>query len=111
MKQALKSCGLECLVQDHRIIPRVVGGATWNEVGELIVFDHVEFSKRNAVHFQKARDFVDACLDGVVGGRLSETANRLLGRLVGEHSLGIVLHAFDFVGTHNGTYWFSKLQG
>ena len=86
-------------------------GAAGDEVGELVLANQVASAQLDAVHLEKARHFVDAGFQGVVGGRLAKATHRLLGRLVGHHRHGVVLDALNAVRPHDGADGLAQLQG
>ena len=84
--------------------------ARGDEVREFIRGDEIEFSKGDSGHAQVPGHQINAGLQGVIGRCLSKAAHRFLRGLVGEHGRGVVLHAFDAVGAHNGAHGFAQLQ-
>ena len=84
--------------------------ATGNQVRKLVFANQIDTSQSDAVHVQEARNFVNACFNGVIGGRLTKTSHGFLGCFVRHHRHGIVFHTLYTVGPHNGAYWLAELQ-
>ena len=96
---------------DHRmVIAGVVARAAGDQIGELVGANEIAAPQFDAVQPQRLRHEIDACLDGVVGRRLAKAPHRLLHRLVGGDGDGLITHAVDLVGPHNGADGLAQLE-
>ena len=98
------------LVDDGVIVAGVVGRAARDEIGKLVVADHVAAAYFQAVEAEPGRHLVDGALQRIVGRRLAEGAHRLLHRLVGDDGDGLVLHALDLVRPDDGADRLAELE-
>ena len=96
---------------DHGfVVAAVVGRAARDEIGKLLVADHVAAAQLQPVDAELVRHLVDGALDGVIGRRLAERAHRLLHRLVGDDRDRLVLHALDLVRPDDGADRLAELE-
>ena len=101
---------IEDLVLDRVVIAAVIFRSAGDGVGELILADEVPLADLDAVPVEGAGDLVDGGLDGEIGRRLAEAADRLLGGLVGGDGDGLVFDALYAVGADDGADGLGELQ-